>query len=471
MTSTTLVWFRQDLRLRDNPALAHAAASGSVIPVYIVDDTHAQQWQPGSASNWWLHQSLCALNESLNGNLLFFKGDPLQIIPDIISQTQIEQVVWNRCYEPWQIRRDKTLKAQLQNVGIQCQSFNGNLLWEPWQLTKQDGSPYKVFTPFYKKCLQHQTPRFPVPKSESIQYYHHTLSSLPLAELALMPSINWYQAFTKHWRPGEEGAGFILSQFLNNNIADYANNRNIPSVNGTSCLSAHLHFGELSPHQVWYAAEQITAADVEQCEPFRRQLVWREFSYYLLYHFPSFPEKNFNARFDHFPWSKDDNLLIAWQQGKTGIPIIDAGMRELWQTGYMHNRVRMIVASFLVKNLLQDWREGAAWFWDCLLDADLANNSASWQWVAGSGADAAPYFRIFNPVLQGKKFDPDGEYVKRFCPELGSLPSKYIHNPWEASADFLQQHHILLDQTYPSPIVDLKQSRQRALDAFHQIKQ
>lgn len=468
----TLLWFRQDLRISDNPALLEAIAAGSVLPVYILDDDNAGSWQMGGASRWWLHQSLQALNSQLEGNLCLLQGDPLQLIPELAQTQDCQQVFWNRCYEPWQIARDTRVKSTLSELGIDAKSFNGSLLWEPWQVLKKDQTPYKVFTPFYRKgCLQVDPPRAPTEAPALAGKLLSSGRSLGLDELNLMPEIQWYQTMAELWQPGEAGAKDRLQAFLAGPVSGYKEQRNIPSVVGTSSLSPYLHFGEISPHQVWYASIQHVGDSGEtNLDHFLSELGWREFSYYLLYHFPTLPEANFKPNFDAFPWRESPQQLLAWQKGLTGVPIVDAGMRELWQTGYMHNRVRMIVASYLIKNLRIHWREGEHWFWDCLVDADLASNSASWQWVAGSGADAAPYFRIFNPVSQGEKFDPQGTYVKQYCPELSRLPDKYIHCPWEAPEAILKACGVTLGQNYPKPLVDLKLSRQQALDAYSEIK-
>ena len=469
----TLYWVRQDLRLQDNPALSFAASQGPVLAVYILDDQTPDLRQPGGASCWWLHNSLTRLNQKMQGNLHFLKGRADELLGDIINRHDIQQVVWNRRYEPGQIEQDKQIKSQLADKGIKVKSFNSNLLWEPWTVTKQDGSPYKVFTPYYRKgCLSQPAPRYPTPVPENLMWLRDDDSDSGLDAFELLPDIKWYQTMQNTWKPGEEGASENLSRFLRDAVRDYKDERNIPSRPGTSNLSPHLHFGEISPNQVWYAAIDALNGNIEQAglDCYLSELGWREFSHYLLYHFPNLPTENFAAQFNTFPWRKDHQSLRAWQQGNTGIPIIDAGMRELWQTGYMHNRVRMVVASFLVKNLLIDWREGERWFWDCLLDADLAANSASWQWVAGCGADAAPYFRIFNPVLQGEKFDKNGDYVRHYCPELSAVPDKYIHAPWQAPTDILDNAGVILGETYPHPVVDLKASRQRALDALATTK-
>ena len=476
-TATTLVWFRQDLRTQDNPALFYAAEQGWVVPIYILDDRHPGEFDLGSASRGWLHQSLTALNQQLQGALRFFRGDPLLLIPRLLRDSGIRRVAWNRCYQPGQIHQDSSLKRLLIDQGIDVQSYNGSLLWEPWTVLKKDQTPYKVFTAYYRNgCLRREPPRLPLPRPVNLSLpadLPETCSGLPLDALELLPKQGWYEGVAAYWQPGELGAADRLAEFVNQALAEYSRGRDYPAIQATSRLSPHLHFGELSPNQVWYVASQypLTTCSEAGRELFMRQLGWREFSYYLLYHWPTLPQQNFQPKFDRFVWRNNPQALLAWQQGRTGIPLVDAGMRELWQTGTMHNRVRMLVGSFLVKNLGIDWRLGAAWFWDTLVDADLANNSASWQWIAGSGADAAPYFRIFNPVTQGQKFDPQGLYVKRYCPELAELPAKHIHAPWLAPTALLAECRVVLDRSYPRPIVDLKQSRQAALDAFAALRE
>ena len=473
MATTTLVWFRQDLRIKDNPALSWAADQGSIIPIYIVDTENCQQFGLGAASKWWLHHSLESLNKTLDGNLRVYVGDPGAIINKFVSQCSVDGVVWNRCYEPWQQARDTQIKKTLISNKVNAKSFNASLLWEPMSIVKGDGTPYKVFTPYYRNgCLRATPPRYPLPQPKLIRYADCTLDSVKIGDLGFLPTLNWANEFHTHWSVGEEGAANQLSEFIANAAISYRDDRNIPSIKGTSHLSPHLHFGEISPNQAWYAVlDAFGGSDNENIYTYLSELGWREFSYYLLFHWPSLPTNNFNAKFDRLCWDNNEDFITAWQQGITGIPIIDAGMRELCQTGYMHNRVRMVVGSFLVKNLRADWRIGERWFWDQLLDADLASNSAGWQWVAGSGADAAPYFRIFNPVLQGEKFDKQGDYVKRYCPELSNLPNKFIHKPWEASVAVLKSAGVELGHDYPNPIVDLKISRQQALDAYKQIKE
>lgn len=458
-------WFRQDLRLSDNPALCAAARQGTVLPIYILDDNTAQEYSMGAASRWWLHHSLYTLNEHLQGKLQLFRGDAEQILEQLTKRYGISNIHWNRCYEPWRVARDRRIEKRLTEKGVRVVTANGSLLWEPWQILKQDQTPYKVFTPFYRKgCLNAETPRTPLPKPAPLRLASGEFGGVTLAALTLLPTVRWDQQLQPHWQIGETAAYDRLRDFLQEGLDDYREGRNFPAKANVSRLSPYLHFGELSPNQVWHAVSGI--GDDANTEHFLSELGWREFSYSLLYHNPGLPNTNLQPKFDQFPWRDDPEVLARWQQGLTGYPFVDAGMRELWQTGYMHNRVRMVVGSFLVKNLLLDWRDGAAWFWDCLLDADLANNSASWQWVAGCGADAAPFFRIFNPVTQGQKFDSQGEYTRRYVPELAKLPDKYLFYPWEATPDILMKAGVELGITYPDPIVDLKPSRERALAAL-----
>lgn len=463
----TIHWFRQDLRLNDNPALAAAANKGLVIPIYILDEVNSGVHRIGAASRCWLHHSLTSLNLTLNGQLLVYSGNPEQILPEIIKKYNVTAIHWNRCYEPWRIERDIRIKTALSSQGILVNSFNSSLLWEPWEVLKKDKSPYRVFTPFYQNgCLKAAEPRLAIEQPNQIDFFFKEpqTNSSNIAALELLPKHNWASKITAHWNIGEHAAQNQLEHFMSEDIFSYKEGRDFPCKSAVSKLSSYLHFGELSPNQVWYAS--YANFDNLNCDSFRRQLAWREFSYTLLYYNPTLPEVNLQRKFDNFPWNTELSSLILWQKGQTGIPIIDAGMRELWQTGYMHNRVRMLVGSFLIKNLLIDWRHGERWFWECLVDANLANNSASWQWVAGSGVDAAPYYRIFNPTIQGQKFDAAGVYTRYYLPELKLLPDKYLFNPWEAPAEILKAAGVNLGVNYPSPIVDLKLSREQALEAF-----
>ena len=469
----SIFWFRQDLRLADNPGLSEAISKGIVLPIYIYDDINSNEYEMGSASKWWLHNSLEKLNDSLNNKLSVYKGDALKIIESLTKSYDVESISWNRCYEPWRIKRDKNIKSEIEKKGIEVNTFNGSLLWEPFNILKTDGTPYRVFSPYYRKgCLNAAPPRIPLKSPEISSLFKDEYNELTIEDLSLIPKVHWFDEMEKLWKPGEVGAQEKLYDFLDDGLFGYKEGRNFPSQKNVSQLSPHIHLGEISPNQVWYAAKQKedeTGIEKDLAH-FLSELGWREFSYNLLYHFPTLPRENLQKKFDNFPWQENTDFSDKWKKGHTGYPIVDAGMRELWQTGYMHNRVRMIVGSFLVKNLLLHWHEGEKWFWDCLIDADLASNSASWQWVAGSGADAAPYFRIFNPISQGIKFDPEGEYTKKFLPELRDLPIKYLYSPWEAPADVLEQANIKLGENYPKPIVDLKESREKALDAFDKIR-
>jgi deoxyribodipyrimidine photo-lyase len=467
-----IFWFRQDLRIKDNPALIKSLKFNKVVPIYILDDVNSKDFAMGAASRWWLHNSLKNLNKKLDNKLSFYKGDPLKILKDLSERFDVKAIFWNRCYEPWRITRDKIIKEELVKLRVNVETSNGSLLWEPWEVLKADETPYKVFTPFYKKgCLNANPPRIPL-SEPSIESLIKVKSHDSLDSLELLPKFNWYNEMEKIWIPGEEGAREKLDIFLDSGLDNYKDGRNFPSKKNVSQLSPYIHFGEISPNMVWHEAKSkySSSNSNEDLNHFLSELGWREFSYNLLYHFPSLPQHNLQKKFDNFPWNTNKNYLDKWKKGLTGYPIVDAGMRELWQTGYMHNRVRMIVGSFLVKNLLLHWHEGERWFWDCLIDADLASNSASWQWVAGSGADAAPFFRIFNPIIQGLKFDPEGSYTRKYVPELESIPDKFLFNPWEAPSDVLESANIVLGQDYPYPIVDLRESRDKALEAYSFIK-
>lgn len=462
-------WFRQDLRLSDNPSFSSATKQGAVLPLYIFDDVNCAKKDLGAASRCWLHHALVELNTNLDFKLITKLGDPLFIIIELVKKYKIDEVHWNRCYEPWQIKRVTELKSALRDAGVIVTTQNGSLLWEPWEIEKKSGGNYKVFTPFYRKgCLQFMPPRKPIPKPKKIQYLPHKERLNTIDSLNLLPSKPWGKVIMSHWAVGELAAMKRLKSFIKNDLLEYSDGRNFPAEQKISRLSPYLHWGEISPNQIWYAVKKLSQNKNTDC--FLSELGWREFSYSLLYYYPTLVTDNLQKKFNGFAWRKSKKLLNAWQRGMTGYPIIDAGMRELWQTGFMHNRVRMIVASFLVKNCLIHWHEGEKWFWNCLVDADLASNSASWQWVAGCGADAAPFFRIFNPITQGKKFDSKGEYTRKHVPELSALPDKYLHAPWEAPAEVLQDAGIEIGKTYPKPIVDLALSRQKALEAYKTIK-
>ena len=473
----SIVWFRQDLRLADNPALCMAAEFGQpVLPVYILDDETLGSWSPGGAARWWLHGSLTALTKELKAAglpLILRRGRAQRVIEDLVDEMGAGAVFWNRCYEPFAIERDKAIKAALRDRGCTVESGNASLLFEPWTVKNKSGGPFKVFTPFWKALLKHDEPPTPlaVPRQMSAA---ESVSSESLEDWGLLPSApDWAGGLRAAWTPGEAEARTKVESFIETNLAGYEQGRDRPGLTATSRLSPHLHWGEISPRQVWHAVQYGVGGGTKPDGPalaYLRELGWREFSYHLLYHWPDLPERPWKREFENFAWVDDEPAFEAWSRGQTGYPIVDAGMRELWTTGWMHNRVRMIVASFLVKDLLVPWQRGAAWFWDTLVDADLANNSASWQWVAGCGADAAPFFRIFNPVLQGQKFDPDGAYVRTWLPEIGGLPDNLIHKPWEASAEALAEAGIKLDGSYPRPVVDHAQARQRALKFLSELK-
>jgi len=475
----TLLWFGQDLRLTDNPALAAAIARGGPItPVFVLDDLDAREWAPGGASLWWLHGSLRALDESLRqrGNALVLRRGPAEmVINQLLDETGADAVYWNRRYEPWAVARGERLKTALKERGIEVWSFNSALIQEPWTVSTQKGEPYRVFTPFWK-ALRATCVSEPAAAAARIPGPATALEREPLSSWALRPTApDWAGGIQAMWTPGEAGAQARLEDFAAGAASDYRDKRNMPGVAGTSRLSPHLHFGEIGPRQIWHSITAQALANTGNpmpagVETYLSEIGWREFSYHLLFHFPTLPEAPLRPEFARFPWEENAKGLAAWRRGLTGYPIVDAGMRELWNTGWMHNRVRMIVASFLIKDLLIDWRIGEKWFWDTLVDADLASNSASWQWVAGCGADAAPYFRVFNPSLQGAKFDPEGDYVRRWVPEIGKLPNTLVHSPWEARPLELADAGIRLDRTYPAPIVEHGAARQRALEAFSRIK-
>ncbi len=480
MTAPVILWFRRDLRLADNPALAAAVATGRpVLPLYVHDTETPGIRPPGGASRWWLHQSLAGLGGDLaerGAALVLRRGPAAHVIADIVKETGADAVFWNRLYDRPAIDRDSGIKRALKGRGLAAESFNASLLIEPWAIATKGGTPFRVFTPFWKALSAAVEPQRPLPAPEKITPFAAAVDSDGLEDWALLPAApNWAAGFHDFWAPGEMNALRQARDFHDGNLADYKRLRDAPGERGTSRLSPHLHFGEIGPRLRGYAvtfgaAARDDARTGDGGTAFLRELGWREFNQHLLFHFPELPERNIDSAFGAFPWRDDPAGLTAWQRGQTGYPIVDAGMRELWQTGWMHNRVRMAAASFLVKHLLVDWRAGEAWFWDTLVDADPANNAGNWQWVAGCGFDAAPYFRIFNPILQGERFDPDGAYVRRWVPEIAALPDKYLHKPWEAPADILDKAGIVLGETYPHPIVDHRQARQRALDAYAAIK-
>jgi len=435
-------------------------------------------WPPGGAQRVWLDCSLARLDErlrALGSRLIVRHGPSLAALRALIAESGAEAVLWNRCYEPAAIARDKRVKAALRKDGIRVASYNAALLCEPWTIETRAGGPYKVFTPFWKALSAKPiaAPRHARP--QTLPAVWSRIGSQTLDSLRLLPTVRWDRSIRASWTPGESGAQAALESFLAGAARKYEEARDRPGAAGTSRLSPHLHFGELGPRQVWHAVQhwrdegRRRGVDMA-AERYLAELGWREFAYHLLYHFPDTPQRPLDRRFERFPWRDDPRALRAWQRGDTGVPLVDAGMRELWRTGWMHNRVRMVVASFLTKNLLIPWQAGAAWFWDTLVDADLANNTLGWQWTAGCGADAAPFFRIFNPARQGERFDPAGEYVRRWVPEIAALSDKHIHAPWRAPADALRRAGVEIGWDYPQPLVDLVSSRERALLSFKKIK-
>jgi deoxyribodipyrimidine photo-lyase len=469
-----LVWFQHDLRVADNPALNAAAERGApVIPVFIWAPEEEGHWRPGAASQWWLHGSLAALGaeiEKRGSRLIIRRGAAGAALNDLLAESSASAVFWNRRYEPEATARDRALKSQFEEFGIDVGIFDGNLLFEPGTIRNGRGEPYRVFTAFWRACLARPVAPRCQKAPEKLRAPGKWPQSLALSELKLEPAADRTGGLRGSWQPGERGAKMQLKRFVKAALRDYSAGRDRPGVVGTSRLSPHLHFGEISPAEVWRTVHNVAndgvVSEQTACDAYLRQLGWREFAYHLLYHFPESAEQCIRPEFAAFPWRTNAKALRAWQQGKTGYPLVDAGMRELWQTGWMHNRVRMVVASFLVKHLLISWQQGAAWFWETLVDADLANNSLGWQWVAGCGADAAPYFRIFNPVIQGEKFDPAGEYVRRWVPELARLPERWIHKPWKAPASKLAEAGLRLGRDYPFPMIAHDEARERALAAL-----
>ena len=471
-TGPAIVWFRQDLRLTDNPALTEAVARARpIIPVFILDNT-ADARPLGGASCWWLDKSLKALAadlEARGSRLILRRGDPAHQLNEIMAKTGATAVFWNRLYDKHAVARDSGIKSDLTADGVAVVSCNSGLLNEPWAVKNGSGEPYRVFTPYWRAARARvvEIPALPTP--EHLAAPERWPDSDALADWSLHPTEpDWSSGFSG-WTPGEAGASAALDRFLSGVIDGYSANRDLPGIEGASRLSPHLHFGEIGPRQVWRAVQAGKTAQ-PQADKFLAELGWREFNHHILFHWPDLPTANFKPAFDQFAWLTDNDGLRAWQTGQTGYPIVDAGMRELWTTGFMHNRVRMIVASFLIKDLMVDWRAGEAWFWDTLVDADIAQNAANWQWVAGSGADASPWFRIFNPVTQGQKFDAAGAYVRRWVSELSGLPDTSIHAPWTASEAELARAGVTLGETYPHPIVDHAVARDRALAAYANLR-
>jgi deoxyribodipyrimidine photo-lyase len=469
-----MVWFALDLRLADNPALERATSRKCVVlPVFIWAPDEESPWSPGAASRWWLHQSLVELQSTLRArgsNLIVRRGPTAEGLLALAAEWGARSIFWNCRYEPAAIARDRRLQRVLREHGIAAETCPGNLLFEPGTILSTSNRPLQVFSAFSRACLAMPDPAEPGCAPARLPAPVEWPVSLAISDLGLEPKVDWAGGLRETWRPGESAASTRLRDFLGGALQTYASERDRPDHFGTSRLSPHLHFGEVSARQIWHEVRHVKRTDQAAAETYSRQILWREFSYHLLFHFPQTAQEPLRPEFRFFPWRVDAGGLEAWTQGKTGYPLVDAGMRELWRTGWMHNRVRMVVASFLVKHLMIPWQEGARWFWDTLVDADLANNTMGWQWAAGCGADAAPYFRIFNPVIQGEKFDPEGEYVRRWVPELATVPPKWIHKPWMAPPWLVSEPGVELGRNYPLPLVEHDAARKRALAAVSRMK-
>ena len=476
MTSPSILWFRHDLRLGDHPALVAAMEGGRrVLPVFVLDDEAAGRFAYGGAARWWLRGSLAALRDALAARgapLVLARGRAEAVIPALAETVGAAEVHAGRGLEPWARAQSQRLEAALTAAGRALHLHNTVLLREPDAVATGAGRPYTVYTPFARAVLSRGDPAPPLPAPEAIAAAPPPSGGGTLEALGLYPvpgEPDWAAGFARLWQPGEEAGAARLARFVAGPVARYAVGRNLPAESGSSGLSPHLRWGEVSPRQVWHAV-RAAGVEGEGVETFLKEILWREFSYHLLWHRPEMPERPLRATFEGFPFQPDPALRRAWERGRTGIPVVDAGLRQLWQLGWMHNRVRLIAASFLVKHLLQPWQDGAAFFWDTLVDADLASNSASWQWVAGAGTDASPFFRVFNPVSQGERFDPEGAYVRAWVPELARLPPRWIHRPFEAPPEVLQAAGITLGHTYPLPAIGPNEGRARALAAFAELR-
>ena len=473
--SPLIVWFRSDLRIDDNPALKTAIESGQpVLPVFILDDESEGKWKPGGASRWWLHHALEDLRgelDELELKLVLQSGDSRDELFALIENVDACGVYWNRRYEPRAIERDRRIKAELRSKGYDAKSFNASLLFEPHEVENKSGNPFKVFTPFWKHCLAKDISKpLSRPATTARGCRMVAVGGVSLESLELLPKIEWDEGFYEQWDPTMKGAKRRLGEFVENAAADYGDHRDRPELDGTSRLSPFLHFGQIGPRQIWEAFRGANLLDDAGARKYLAEIGWREFSYHLMFHFPDTTEYPLRREFEDFPWQFDEAGFDAWRKGQTGYPFVDAGMRQLWATGWMHNRVRMVAASFLVKHLRIHWKRGAEWFWDTLVDADLASNTQGWQWTAGCGADAAPYFRVFNPYGQGERFDPEGDYIRQWLPELRKLSAKQIHRPWEASETVLRKAGVVLGKDYPFPMVEHSEARRLALAAWKELR-
>jgi deoxyribodipyrimidine photo-lyase len=473
-----LVWFQLDLRLRDQPALAAALAAGHIpVPCYCLDDALEDGWRPGGASRWWLGQSLQRLDAALaerGSRLVLRQGDTVEVLMALAEETGARHIYFNRRYEPWIKSLENRLKLAAAERGIQLHRYQCGLLFNPDEIATQSGKPYQVFTPYWRSCLSLPERAQGREAPAQLPALAAWPESIAPDAMAHMPRLPWVHGLASSWQPGENGGQLQLQRFIEHALADYAEGRDCPSQPLTSLLSPYLHFGELSIRQIWHAVDVDAPAHADSVstsvQKYRAELGWREFAHHVMVHFPQTSDSPLREGFAAFPWVDNPEHLQRWQQGQTGYPWVDAGMRQLWQTGWMHNRVRMAAASFLVKHLRIHWLQGARWFWDTLVDADLPSNTLGWQWSAGCGADAAPYFRIFNPVLQGQKFDAEGEYVKRWLPELARLPAQYVHQPWQAPQNVLREAGITLGHDYPYPVVDHATAREQALVALERCR-
>ncbi|MGF1449671.1 MAG: cryptochrome/photolyase family protein [Opitutales bacterium] len=471
----TLLWFRRDLRLEDNSALQAAIKRGEpIVPVYIWAPEEEGEWPLGAAAQWWLHQALEDLASKFTDaglTLILRKGESLKMLRELAEETGAGAVFWNRRYEPVIRERDGKIKKALGDDGMEARSFQSHVIFEPHSIENKSGKPFQVFSPFWRACQTHDFPEPPTIDLKKARGLKDSPKSDPLEDLGLLPEKKWDDGIAAFWDPTLDGAEKQLATFLESGVRDYGDTRNRPDIDGSSRLSPYLAHGQLGPRQIVARVYEVGDQRAKGIKKFVDEIGWREFSYHLLYHFPDTPEQPLRPEFEHFPWDDDKDLLKAWRKGRTGYPLVDAGMRQLWKVGWMHNRTRMNVASLLVKHLLLPWQEGARWFWDCLVDADLANNTQGWQWAGGCGADAAPYFRIFNPMMQGERYDPKGDYIREYVPELKDLPQSVIHQPWEASDEELSEAGVTLGETYPKPIIDHKAGRERALEAFEKLKE
>ncbi len=472
MTVKTIWWIRRDMRLDDNPTLQRAVRADALLPVYVHSPDEDAPWRLGGAQRWWLARSLASLSRSLadaGSRLVILEGDAAKLLSELARKLGASEVVWSRRFEPAALAQESRVEDALDKSGVKWSSYLANHLFDPDEIATQTGNPYQVYTPYSRNVRARGIPAQPKSAPAALPPADGAPKGVTIASLGLEPKLGWAARFPELWNPGEQGAQSHLRRFQSEALAGYPDGRDQPSSIGTSLLSPHLAFGEIGIRRVWHTASAAKTSPAASTDKFHAELLWREFATHVLVHFKHTDLKPLRPEFARFPWRNDAAALKAWQRGQTGYPLVDAGMRQLWTTGWMHNRVRMVVASFLVKHLLLPWQDGARWFWDTLVDADLANNSLGWQWAAGCGADAAPYFRIFNPTSQAEKFDADAAYIKRWVPELARVPAKFALAPWDAPPLALAGAGVTLGETYPNPIVDHGMARDRALSALSTI--